>query len=371
MKQQKTKELPKGWKSQSFSKCFKPISPTNKIPKSNYLDKGNLPVVDQGDGLIAGYIQNNSKKQKITLPAIIFGDHTRRFKLINFDFVAGADGIKILQINDFLDPKFAYYQCLILHFPNKGYSRHFQYLNKTSLIYPESLSSQQLIVSAIETEFTRLDETIKSLKTVKQKIEIYRKAVLKKAFEEGEEIALGKAFEIIMGQSPPSEFYNKNGKGLPFFQGKKEFRDKYPKIEVWTEKYNKEAGKGDLLLSIRAPIGPCNIAPEKCAIGRGIATIKARNETESLLLFYLISHKGQELDSKGTGTTFKAISKTGLNSFIVKLPKKEDWKKIISLIESKFSVIDKVEEIVNNSLKKAEHLRKSILKVAFEGRLVK
>ncbi|HDK42471.1 MAG TPA: hypothetical protein ENG87_03770 [Candidatus Pacearchaeota archaeon] len=99
--------------------------------------------------------------------------------------------------------------------------------------------------------------------------------------------------------------------------------------------------------------------------------IKAKNETESLLLFYLINYYGQRLDSKGTGTTFKAISKNTLNSFIVTLPDKEDWEKIVSNIESKFSVIDKVEEVVDNSLKKAEMLRKSILKVAFEGKLVK
>ncbi|GBE20329.1 EcoKI restriction-modification system protein HsdS [archaeon BMS3Abin17] len=244
-------------------------------------------------------------------------------------------------------------------------------LKEYVIYYPEKFEDRQKIVSAIETQFTRLDEAIKSLKTVKQKIELYKKAVLKKAFENGKETELGKAFEIIMGQSPKSEYYNKEKKGLAFFQGKKEFNYKFPNIEIWTEKYNKEADKGDLLVSIRAPIGPCNISPEKCAIGRGIAAIKAKNETESLLLFYLINYYGQRLDSKGTGTTFKAISKNTLNSFIVTLPDKEDWEKIVSNIESKFSVIDKVEEVVDNSLKKAEMLRKSILKVAFEGKLVK
>ncbi|HDK42470.1 MAG TPA: hypothetical protein ENG87_03765 [Candidatus Pacearchaeota archaeon] len=143
-------------------------------------------------------------------------------------------------------------------------------LKEYVIYYPEKFEDRQKIVSAIETQFTRLDEAIKSLKTVKQKIELYKKAVLKKAFENGKETELGKAFEIIMGQSPKSEYYNKEKKGLAFFQGKKEFNYKFPNIEIWTEKYNKEADKGDLLVSIRAPIGPCNISPEKCAIGRGI-----------------------------------------------------------------------------------------------------
>ncbi len=243
-------------------------------------------------------------------------------------------------------------------------------LLELNIRYP-SLSEQQQIVSAIETQFTRLDVAVKNLKRVKQKLGIYRKAVLKREFEKGEETSLGGVFEIIMGQSPPSEFYNKEGRGLPFFQGKKEFNYKYPDIQVWTEKYNKKADKGDLLISIRAPIGPCNIASEKCAIGRGIAAIKAKNEVESHLLFYLIKYYEQQLDSKGTGTTFKAISKNGLNSFMVKLPPNKDWKQIVSSIESKFSVIDKVEETVDNALIKAERLRKSILKSVFEGKLVK
>src|SRR3989344_4839717 len=100
------KGLPKGWKEKKFSDFFENISPTNKIKQSNYLPKGNLAVVDQGEGLIAGYVKDFSMKQIVILPVIIFGDHTRRFKFVDFDFVAGADGIKILKIDESLIPKF-------------------------------------------------------------------------------------------------------------------------------------------------------------------------------------------------------------------------------------------------------------------------
>ena len=182
---QETKQLPKRWKEESFAKCFKSIPPTNKIQKSKYLERGNLPVIDQGKELIAGYIEDNKKKQITNLPVIIFGDHTRRFKFVNFDFVAGADGIKILEIENNLDPRFAYYQCLILEFPDKGYSRHFQYVKKSNIVFP-SLSIQEEIVSAIETQFSRLDEVVENLRSVKRKLGVYRKAVLKKGFEGGE-----------------------------------------------------------------------------------------------------------------------------------------------------------------------------------------
>ncbi|MFH1431510.1 MAG: restriction endonuclease subunit S [Nanoarchaeota archaeon] len=367
----KTKQLPKNWKVKplfDYLDYEQPIKYIITTPITN--DKTSTPVLTANKGFIKGYTDETEGIYE-NVPAIIFDDFTTDNKFVNFPFKVKSSAMKILkQKSEDVDLRFIFYQ---MQMQKVNHTTHKRYYLSTyqnlDFVFPP-LPLQKKIVSAIETQFTRLDEAVKSLKAVKQKIQLYRKAVLKKAFEKGEEVELGKIFEIVMGQSPPSEFYNKNKKGLPFFQGKKEFNYKYPNIEIWTEKYNKEAEKGDLLLSIRAPIGPCNIAPERCAIGRGIAAIKANNETESLLLFYLVKFNAQRLDSKGTGTTFKAISKTGLNSFLTNIPPKKDWQKIISSIESSFSVIDKVENIVDNSLKKAEQLRKSILKVAFEGRLV-
>ena len=340
---------------------------TMKFIPEDYFKSMNKGIIKEDDVLIV--------KDGATTGKTSFVDN-------NFPYEKSAvnEHVFIARANEKISPKYLFYFLYSIEGQDQlkkaitGSAQggiNLSILDKIYVRFPSSLPLQSRIVSAIETQFTGLDDAVKSLKAVKQKIQLYRKAVLKKAFEKGEEVELGKIFEIIMGQSPPSEFYNRNKKGKPFFQGKKEFGNRYPRIEIWTEKYNKEAEKGDLLLSIRAPIGPCNIAPEKCAIGRGIAAIKANNETESLLLFYLVKFNAQRLDSKGTGTTFKAISKTSLNSFLTNIPPKKDWEKIVSEIESSFSVIDKVEEAVDNSLKKTEQLRKSILKVAFEGRLVK
>src|SRR3989344_2808217 len=123
---------------------------------------------------------------------------------------------------------------------------------------------------------------------------------------------LGEEFEIIMGQSPPSETYNKQGNGLPFFQGKKEFTNLSPKIEIWCTKPKKIAEKDDVLLSVRAPIGDVNISPEKCGIGRGLAAVKYSSKENSQLIFYLIKSKENELKKRGTGTTFQAITKPRL-----------------------------------------------------------
>lgn len=237
-----------------------------------------------------------------------------------------------------------------------------------------------LIVEEIETQFTRLDSAIKTLNAIKKKLDVYRKSVLKAAFE-GNLIkligglvkkALSEEFEIIMGQSPESKYYNKSGEGLPFFQGKKEFSKIYPAIETWSTKASKIADKEDVLLSIRAPIGPVNIAPSRCGIGRGLAAIKRNEKTKPKLIFYLLQIYENELNRRGTGTTFKAITKPYLYSLPITVPKiKEDRELILQEIESRFSVIDKLEQTVDKALLKSNQLRKSILKSAFEGKLVK
>ncbi|HEC66854.1 MAG TPA: hypothetical protein ENI23_16385 [bacterium] len=255
-----------------------------------------------------------------------------------------------------------------------------QKLANIEVPYPESKGEQNLIIEEIETQFTHLDAAVKFLNAVKKKLDVYRNGVLKAAFK-GEltklqgglvDRTLSEEFEIIMGQSPKSKYYNKSGEGLPFFQGKKEFSKLYPKIETWSTKASKIAGKGDVLLSIRAPIGSVNIAPSKCGIGRGLAAIKPNEKTRSKLIFYLLQILRNELKKKGTGTTFKAITKPNLYSLSIKLPKtKKDRGLLLKKIEFHFSVIGKIEQAVDSALLKSEQLRKSILKSAFEGRLVK
>lgn len=177
--------LPKeNWEKKPFNECFISISPGDKkVKQKEYLLKAKIPVIDQGESLIGGYINDNSVVQNVNLPIIIFGDHSRRFKYIDFRFSVGADGTKILKANEFLYPKFAYYHCLILRYPNKGYSRHFQYLRKTFLFYPKSIDEQKNIVNIIESRFSVCDTLEKTVEKSLNKIEYLRQSILKKAFE--------------------------------------------------------------------------------------------------------------------------------------------------------------------------------------------
>jgi type I restriction enzyme S subunit len=126
---------------------------------------------------------------------------------------------------------------------------------------------------------------------------------------------------LNMGQSPDSKSYNQDGDGLPFFQGNADFGEVNPVTRVWCTQPTKIAEQGDILISVRAPIGMLNFASEKCCIGRGLAAITAKADMlSSDYLFFVLSEKTSDLLAKGTGTTFLAINKKAIADTSIMLP---------------------------------------------------
>ena len=120
---------------------------------------------------------------------------------------------------------------------------------------------------------------------------------------------------LNMGQSPDSKTYNTQGNGLPFYQGNADFGETHPITRVWCSAPVKVAEDGDILISVRAPIGAMNMAVERCCIGRGLAALTPiRNKCSKLFLYYALQSKVDSLISQGTGSTFKAISKKVLEA---------------------------------------------------------
>jgi type I restriction enzyme S subunit len=124
---------------------------------------------------------------------------------------------------------------------------------------------------------------------------------------------LASVADIIMGQSPPSPTYNEAGVGLPFFQGKADFGFRHPKPRLFCNAPLKIAKPRDILVSVRAPVGPTNIVDRECCIGRGLAAIHPRS-IDSDFLFFNLRHIEKFIASLGSGSTFHAINKTQLSS---------------------------------------------------------
>jgi type I restriction enzyme S subunit len=176
--------------------------------------------------------------------------------------------------------------------------------------------------------------------------------------------------EIIMGQSPPSETYNEEGIGLPFYQGKAEFGDLYPAPVKWCSEPKKIAEADDILISVRAPVGPTNLCREKSCIGRGLAAIRPRIEMGSLYFLYWLRYIEQEWDSKATGTTFKAISGSVLRTQEIPLPPLPEQHRIVAEIEKQLTRLDAGVAALRRAQANLRRYKAAVLKAACEGRLV-
>lgn len=170
---------------------------------------------------------------------------------------------------------------------------------------------------------------------------------------------------IIAGQSPESKYYNSNGDGLPFFQGKADFGELYPSIRVYCSQPTKIAEKDDILLSVRAPVGPTNLAPCKVCIGRGLTAIRPSEVllTRYVLLFF--RYFEAQLASKGTGTTFKAITQDVVKNLEIPIPHLPEQERIVARIEELFSQLDAGVETLKKTKAQLAVYRQAVLKEAF------
>lgn len=161
--------------------------------------------------------------------------------------------------------------------------------------------------------------------------------------------------EIIMGQSPPSDSYNTEGKGLPFYQGKTDFGNCYPTTTKWCSAPIKIAKANDILMSVRAPVGDVNICAEDSCIGRGITAIRSGDKIYYEYLFYYLLKQKPYIEMLGTGAIFKSINKTILGEMTIYLPPFSEQKTIAKTLSTIQKAIETQDKIIANvqELKKA------------------
>ena len=175
--------------------------------------------------------------------------------------------------------------------------------------------------------------------------------------EKWKKVRLEECAVITMGQSPASTTYNYEKEGIPFYQGNADFGDIYPKIKCYCTKPIKIANKEEILLSVRAPVGKINIANTLCCIGRGLCSIKVKeNKCEMKFLYYLLKSKEKNLNERANGSTFKAINKNQISEIDFYLPNIEIQKKIVLILDKLVEILRDKKEI----LLQLEELSKSI-----------
>jgi restriction endonuclease S subunit len=179
---------------------------------------------------------------------------------------------------------------------------------------------------------------------------------------------IGDVCKVIAGQSPESKYYNDNGNGLPFYQGKKEYGEKYiGDPTTWTTKITKEAEENDILMSVRAPVGPINFATQKICIGRGLAAIRASKLIDKEFLYnFLLKHESEIVGN--TGAVFNSINKSQIEAIEISLPSLQEQQRIVAILNEVFDTINKAKDYAEQNLKNSKELFESYLQNVFENK---
>lgn len=394
-------DLPSGWIKTRFSDSIKKVSISNdlKIKQKEYLSSGRYPIVDQGQDLVGGYTDNEGLLLQCETPVIVFGDHTKTVKYLRFSFCAGADGIKVFTVQPFLNSRLLYFFILFLakKIPDKGYARHYQYLEKEFVPLPP-LAEQHRIVEKIDTLFSELDKGVEYLQMIKKQLKIYRQAVLKSAFEgkltctdaskwdykTPDELSAPNKHALVIGPFGSDlkvSDYTDYGVPLIFVRDIRSMFHSTLQKYISPDKAQKliahRVVPGDVLITkMGDPPGDCCIYPSS----RQEAIITAdcikwsvdpaRSTPEYIAHAVMSPYVQGQIKSITKGVAQKKVSLEQFRRILIPLPEFHTQRELVSAIDARLSACDQFEQLLDAAFARSDSLRQSILKKAFEGRLV-
>jgi type I restriction enzyme S subunit len=170
---------------------------------------------------------------------------------------------------------------------------------------------------------------------------------------------LDEAADVTLGQSPPGDSYNESGAGMPFFQGKAEFGSLHPEVRKFTTAGTKFAAAGDILLSVRAPVGPTNVTTVDCAIGRGLAGVRARSDVNQKYLLWALRAQAETLASMGAGSTFPAVTGKQVRSLPIPIAPPDEQRRIVDILEDHLSRLNAANDYLDVARARSDAIARS------------
>ena len=364
-----------------------------KIPQKEYIKDGDIAVVDQGQDLVGGYTNDRELAFSGNLPVIIFGDHTRCIKYIDFPFAQGADGVKVLKPKPFFDAKAFYYAFQNVNIPNMGYRRHFPLFDQYTIPLPP-LAEQQRIIDRIESLFAKLDEAKQKAQDALDSFETRKAAILHEAFtgeltaqwrkEHGvgmeswkEETLESVCYSIFDGDHMPPP---KSEKGIPFLvisnvnTGHLSFENTRFVPESYYEALSdtRKPGYGDVLYTLVGSYGiPVIVDSEHpFCFQRHMALLKPKN-IDSYYLWYILQSREmfEKATQIATGTAQLTVPIKGLRQLKFNCASANEQTEIVRILDDLLAKEQQAKEAAEEVLEQIDLIKKAILARAFRGEL--
>ena len=373
------------WREYELGELLSYEQPTPYIVEStDYNDKYKTPVLTAGKSFILGYT-NETNGVYTALPVIIFDDFTTASQYVNFEFKVKSSAMKILTPNtELVLPKFIYYRMQIIQFDHSTHKRYWiQQYSKIKVSIP-TIPVQEQIVAKIEELFSELDNGVETLRKTKQQLAVYRQAVLKNAFSHITEKKTIREMSSVVtsGSRGWAQYYS--DQGAKFVRIGNLTRDRiridlsdiqFVDLPDGAEGKRTQLQPNDVLVSITADLGSIGLVPDgigEAYVNQHIAMVRFLNPVQGeFMAWYLRSDYGQKdlLKNKRGGGKL-GLGLDDIRDSRVPVVCDAEAIRIVGNIEARLSVCDSIEKTVDTALQQAEAMRQSILKRAFEGRIL-
>jgi restriction modification system DNA specificity domain protein len=367
-------EKPK-WENALIKDSIKTLKVKAAVQKKDYLLTGKYPIISQEKEFISGYCYTEDNLNKDLGDVVIFGDHTRTVKYVDFDFCVGADGVKVLRPNNNLSAKYLYYFIKWSNIPSNGYARHFKFLKEVKIKYPKDKPIQQAIASELDAVQAMID----GYKAQIADLDVLAQSIFLDMF--GDPVSNPKGWEITVLNDLCTKITDGThlspkwvDSGIPFIfvANIKNFEINFDVQKYIDEDTYEVLWKstpielGDIVYSSVGSYGNPAIvsSPQKFMFQRHIALLKPLHDkiNNVYLKWFLISEGGKkQADDSAIGVAQKTLNLKAIKNFHIPVPPIELQQPFASKVEA----IEKQKELIRQQLADAETLMKERMQYYF------
>lgn len=370
--------MKKGWEYREFEECIVKVPKQKQIKSKDYLLSGNYPVVSQEQELISGYYNDESYVYKHSKPVVVFGDHTKNIKYIDFDFVVGADGTQILMTIEKIETKFFYYALKSIKLENLGYARHYKLLKKMEIGFP-NIPEQRRIVSYLDSSFDLIDKIKENASKSLSEAKALFQSALAEAMEpkEGwEEKTLGEISTLVNNIN-----WKKDVKSYNYIDLTSVDRDTSSITNTMLVN-NKNAPsrakqivkKGDILFATTRPtlkrVAIIDEHHDNDICSTGFCVIRPiKNSVLPKFVFYVLKNEDfyYYIEPLQTGASYPAVTNNIVKQYRCYIPTDiKVQQQIVSRLDSLTSKVRAIEEKYQKMIAECDALKQAMLREVFE-----